>query len=231
MPKAVLTPFGHVLRGSSPAPGPSPSAPRSCDLVCDGYCQPSALRDTEALPPATCRWEAPHHPETVNLCHYSHGSGRTSRVVSRGVRGRVLHDDRPPQGSPHRPAHLCSHEHSIGAPGLPALLRSAVVSARSLRSLAPARTSGSHPGCLLPDSLLTGQHICVHVNTQSGRPDSNRGPPAPKAGALPGCATPRLAGWKGSPESGPSEGGGTGVGCFHPAQASHGHSFLRYSKV
>src|ERR1700682_6383609 len=25
----------------------------------------------------------------------------------------------------------------------------------------------------------------------SGRPDSNRRPPAPKAGALPGCATPR----------------------------------------
>jgi hypothetical protein len=25
----------------------------------------------------------------------------------------------------------------------------------------------------------------------SGRPDSNRGPPAPKAGALPDCATPR----------------------------------------
>jgi len=28
--------------------------------------------------------------------------------------------------------------------------------------------------------------------TKSGRPDSNRGPPAPKAGALPSCATPRL---------------------------------------
>ena len=28
----------------------------------------------------------------------------------------------------------------------------------------------------------------------SGRPDSNRGLPAPKAGALPGCATPRLRG-------------------------------------
>ena len=26
----------------------------------------------------------------------------------------------------------------------------------------------------------------------SGRPDLNRRPPAPKAGALPGCATPRL---------------------------------------
>jgi hypothetical protein len=26
---------------------------------------------------------------------------------------------------------------------------------------------------------------------KSGRPDSNRGPPAPKAGALPACATPR----------------------------------------
>ena len=25
-----------------------------------------------------------------------------------------------------------------------------------------------------------------------GAPDLNRGPPAPKAGALPGCATPRL---------------------------------------
>ncbi len=29
------------------------------------------------------------------------------------------------------------------------------------------------------------------VTAISGRPDSNRGPPAPKAGALPGCATPR----------------------------------------
>ena len=28
---------------------------------------------------------------------------------------------------------------------------------------------------------------------ESGRPDSNRGPPAPKAGALPGCATSRRA--------------------------------------
>src|SRR4051812_26784227 len=28
---------------------------------------------------------------------------------------------------------------------------------------------------------------------QSGRPDLNRRPPAPKAGALPGCATPRSA--------------------------------------
>ena len=27
----------------------------------------------------------------------------------------------------------------------------------------------------------------------SGRADLNRGPPAPKAGALPGCATPRLS--------------------------------------
>src|SRR5689334_16713237 len=30
------------------------------------------------------------------------------------------------------------------------------------------------------------------VKRWSGRPDSNRRPPAPKAGALPGCATPRL---------------------------------------
>src|SRR5689334_1202320 len=30
------------------------------------------------------------------------------------------------------------------------------------------------------------------VKRWSGRPDSNRRRPAPKAGALPGCATPRL---------------------------------------
>ena len=30
-----------------------------------------------------------------------------------------------------------------------------------------------------------------HCSKWSGRPDLNRGPPAPKAGALPGCATPR----------------------------------------
>jgi hypothetical protein len=29
------------------------------------------------------------------------------------------------------------------------------------------------------------------IEEWSGRPDLNRGPPAPKAGALPGCATPR----------------------------------------
>jgi hypothetical protein len=30
-----------------------------------------------------------------------------------------------------------------------------------------------------------------HQTRGSGRSDSNRGPPAPKAGALPSCATPR----------------------------------------
>ena len=32
---------------------------------------------------------------------------------------------------------------------------------------------------------------CIQPRRWSGRPGSNRGPPAPKAGALPGCATPR----------------------------------------
>src|SRR6266550_7392952 len=36
--------------------------------------------------------------------------------------------------------------------------------------------------------LLKGKY----ENCWSGRADLNRGPPAPKAGALPGCATPRL---------------------------------------
>jgi hypothetical protein len=30
------------------------------------------------------------------------------------------------------------------------------------------------------------------IRDESGCPDSNRGPPPPKGGALPGCATPRL---------------------------------------
>jgi hypothetical protein len=34
--------------------------------------------------------------------------------------------------------------------------------------------------------------VTPNVEKWSGRPDSNRRPPAPKAGALPGCATPRL---------------------------------------
>ena len=32
------------------------------------------------------------------------------------------------------------------------------------------------------------------LSYQSGRPDLNRGPPAPKAGAIPGYATPRSGG-------------------------------------
>src|ERR671925_421691 len=35
--------------------------------------------------------------------------------------------------------------------------------------------------------------LSLHNFTQSGRRDSNPGPPAPKAGALPDCATPRTA--------------------------------------
>lgn len=31
------------------------------------------------------------------------------------------------------------------------------------------------------------------LQSRSGRPDSNRGPPPPKGGALPGCATSRAS--------------------------------------
>ena len=37
----------------------------------------------------------------------------------------------------------------------------------------------------------TPRCIAPYRSTQSGRPDSNRRPPAPKAGAIPGYATPR----------------------------------------
>src|SRR5262249_39677576 len=46
-----------------------------------------------------------------------------------------------------------------------------------------------------PSSRQMLQRLDCRLNRKegiwSGRPDLNRGPPAPKAGALPGCATPR----------------------------------------
>ena len=41
---------------------------------------------------------------------------------------------------------------------------------------------------------LTVQMTMRLAVIQSGRPDLNRGPPAPKAGAIPGYATPRSEG-------------------------------------
>jgi hypothetical protein len=49
---------------------------------------------------------------------------------------------------------------------------------------------GAHPGLLNEQSPCNGKH-CRGSTNQSGRPDLNRGPPAPKAGAIPGYATPR----------------------------------------
>ena len=50
---------------------------------------------------------------------------------------------------------------------------------RSTRPWRPRRAARSSSRC------------CGCRRNESGRPDLNRGPPAPKAGALPGCATPR----------------------------------------
>ena len=48
-------------------------------------------------------------------------------------------------------------------------------------------------GSLQPTYRKPFDLICRRVKNEewSGRADLNRGPPAPKAGALPGCATPR----------------------------------------
>ena len=62
----------------------------------------------------------------------------------------------------------------------PTILRPLRVGPASLRG---ARGDGSHQPLEPAPSAL--------APSQSGRPDSNRGPPAPKAGALPDCATPR----------------------------------------
>src|SRR5436309_15189144 len=58
------------------------------------------------------------------------------------------------------------------------------------------RLVGGRPGALqapprLEDRAVT--YVTPELEKWSGRLDSNQRPPAPKAGALPGCATPRPA--------------------------------------
>lgn len=61
----------------------------------------------------------------------------------------------------------------------------------------PAYAGGSTPGRIrtydlqIRSLLLYPAELRAPVNPESGRPDSNRRPSAPKADALPGCATPR----------------------------------------
>jgi hypothetical protein len=50
----------------------------------------------------------------------------------------------------------------------------------------PAENSEAHVG-----ENWRFQNVLLQKSQWSGRADLNRGPPAPKAGALPGCATPR----------------------------------------
>src|SRR5262249_10816618 len=63
-------------------------------------------------------------------------------------------------------------------------LRRPLLYPTELLALSPARQSGA----LL---LERDYHTLWFLLLQSGRADLNGRPPAPKAGALPGCATPR----------------------------------------
>jgi len=94
---------------------------------------------------------------------------------------------------------------SIGAPGLaplrfadpaPGLFNLRHVSRGARMSCASLRRSGARPA--------------QSSTRPSGRPDSNRGPPAPKAGALPSCATPRNHPFF------PTRTGGIGIPCSAP---------------
>jgi hypothetical protein len=96
----------------------------------------------------------------------------------------------------------------VGAPGLSSG-RLRRPRSPTLASFAPGRTYGSvgglwpstsrlvprlNPGALSRGTLphtTNGPATEIAEPLKSGRPDSNRGPPAPKAGALPDCATPR----------------------------------------
>jgi hypothetical protein len=56
---------------------------------------------------------------------------------------------------------------------------------------APGNQRPNRQNCRRSGALSSNRSAWVGAKRWSGRPDSNRGPPAPKAGALPGCATPR----------------------------------------
>ncbi len=55
------------------------------------------------------------------------------------------------------------------------------------------RRLSSRPGYSRCADLRPGPTVEENNGEKSGRRDSNPGPPAPKAGALPDCATPRTA--------------------------------------
>ena len=69
----------------------------------------------------------------------------------------------------------------------------ATASGWTFRPGTPTGSWGTRLGniCRLPRKPNPHKVLVLQVILQSGRPDLNRRPPAPKAGALPGCATPR----------------------------------------
>src|SRR5712691_2400466 len=67
-----------------------------------------------------------------------------------------------------------------------------------LVSLMASQWRSTHSAAIRNDPESTLVYPCGHP-TESGRRDSNSRPPAPKAGALPGCATSRAATSVGGP--------------------------------
>ena len=57
----------------------------------------------------------------------------------------------------------------------------------------PAPISTDTPGLMAEDQRLVPRGSCLSWIKKSGRQDLNLRHPAPKAGALPNCATPRTA--------------------------------------
>ena len=180
----LLSALAHACQRSAdcarvtagPAPSGAPGGSRTPDpRLRRPLLYPAELRALETL-------ETRHEPSpgTTRRCFRKLRVSKGARTLNPRIHSPVLY--------------RLSYTHrkpKLGAPGgnrTPDLrLRRPTLYPSELRALKPSR--------LLLETLqrceprLRPGHS--HHVKESGRPDSDRRPPAPKAGALPGCATPR----------------------------------------
>jgi hypothetical protein len=190
-PRLAPLPTGARMNNPTPAPRqPLATNPLSAAFARGLDYEPVRSVDQEAVAivsttrnaPRLVRAERPRHP---NLRPEGKRSPRSDDVCE-GFRGWKTGLEPATSGSTIRRSNRLSyihHERGASSAGLP-FKKSARPSVRTRQIGLEPMTYGLEGRCSIHLSYW-------RPPAESGRPDSNRGPPAPKAGALPGYATPR----------------------------------------